>query len=613
MLRRVVPLLVLSVFLLGMLPSVPPSGEPTAAPTEHTVLHGLPPAAGDAAAAGLSERVTTPIPFSLVGVSIPEGTRVSLRTADDAGTWSDWVEPDPLGDDGPDPGSAEAANAKPAWQRMSEPVWVGEASSLQMRVEGGAPDDIEVHLVDSLGLSRSLSQRAGDALRAAWHGAGPSAAEAANRPSIVTRAQWGADESWRKGGPRYSDKTRAGIIHHTAGSNSYSRSQAPGVIRGIYRYHTQSLGWDDIGYNLLVDRYGTVYEGRYGGVDRGVIGAHSGGFNTETFGVAILGTFSSSLPPQSALDATAQTFSWKFRVHGINSDPNATVVMTSRGSSRYPEGHQVRLHTLAAHRDVSTTACPGDALNRHLPELRKQVHARSLAFSPLLPDFGIPISGDWNGDGISTPGFYRNGVALLRLTNTSGAADITFSYGRAGDRPVVGDWDGNGTDTLGIVRGNEWHLRNSLNGGPAHVTFPYGVANDTPVAGDWNGNGQDTVGIVRGSTWHLRNSLSGGSSQISFNYGRLGDRPVPGNWTGSKIGTRDTPGVVRGSTWYLRNSLSGGAADSTFPYGRSGDDAITGSWQPLGPDTIGVVRGETWYLRHHLSGGPASQTFTYRG
>jgi hypothetical protein len=131
---------------------------------------------------------------------------------------------------------------------------------------------------------------------------------------------------------------------------------------------------------------------------------------------------------------------------------------------------------------------------------------------------GIALSGDWNGDGTSTPGWYHNGVFYLRNTNTPGVPHLVFSYGRAGDVPVVGDWNNNGTDTIGIRRGSTWHLRNSNTGGAANLSFNYGIASDTPVVGDWNNNGQDTIGIVRGTTWHLRNSNTGGGANVSFGF-----------------------------------------------------------------------------------------------
>lgn len=390
-------MVVLAALVAAMLPTLPASGAEATARVRHRVIDGLPTTDQE----GLSPHIIAPIPFSLVGVSVPEGARVRVRTSDAAGSWTPWVEAEAIGDDGPDPGSAEAAAARPGWQRMSEPLWVGDASRLQIRVLGGDLDDVAVHLFDSLGLSRSPLRRMLDAWRDAWRGLRAARAHASDRPPIVSRSQWGADESLRGHEPHYSTSVRAGILHHTAGANDYTPAQAPGVVRAIYAYHTRSLGWSDIGYNLLVDRYGTIYEGRAGGLDRGVIGAHAGGFNAETFGVSILGEFTSELPPGAALESAVRTVAWKFRLHGINADPNATVDMTSRGSTRYPEGQRARLHTLSAHRDVSATACPGDVLYASMPEVRRRVFAHAPPAAPPapadphrglpLPDLGLPL------------------------------------------------------------------------------------------------------------------------------------------------------------------------------------------------------------------------------
>jgi Papain family cysteine protease len=179
----------------------------------------------------------------------------------------------------------------------------------------------------------------------------------------------------------------------------------------------------------------------------------------------------------------------------------------------------------------------------------------------------VPLTGDWNGDGIDTPGVFRDGVFYLRNTNDSGAADMTFSYGNRGDIPVVGDWNGDGVDTVGVARGGTWYLRNSNTGGVADMTFTYGNKGDIPVVGDWNGDRVDTIGVVRGATWYLRNSNTHGVADVTFVYGDPGDSRVVGDWNGDGI---ETPGVVRGNVWYLRNSNTGGVADITSAF----DDPI---------------------------------------
>lgn len=203
------------------------------------------------------------------------------------------------------------------------------------------------------------------------------------------------------------------------------------------------------------------------------------------------------------------------------------------------------------------------------------------------PASGIPVMGDWDGDGIRTPGVFAGGVWYLRNSDTSGDAESVFSYGDAGDVPIVGDWNGDGHETVGVVRGTTWYLRNSNSHGAADVTFVYGDIGDVPVTGDWDGNGTATPGVFRNGMWYLRNSNSYGVGDVAFAYGNPGDTPIAGDWDGD--GT-DTPGVVRGNTWYLRNANTTGVADVSFDYGNVGDVALAGKWTgPCGafPNVIG--------------------------
>ena len=127
----------------------------------------------------------------------------------------------------------------------------------------------------------------------------------AGTPAIVTRAAWGANEEIVRARPSLAPAVRLAVIHHTAGTNSYTRAQAAAIVRGIEVYHVQGNGWNDIGYNFLVDRFGTVYEGRGGGIERNVIGAHAEGFNTGTTGIALLGNYLSAVPTPAQQNALA--------------------------------------------------------------------------------------------------------------------------------------------------------------------------------------------------------------------------------------------------------------------------------------------------------------------
>ncbi|WP_028803838.1 peptidoglycan recognition protein [Streptomyces sp. 142MFCol3.1] len=189
------------------------------------------------------------------------------------------------------------------------------------------------------------------------------------RPHIVTRRGWGADESLRESGFVYTKKVKAAFVHHTASGNNYSCSQAPSVIRSIYRYHVQSSGWRDIGYNFLVDKCGNIYEGRAGGVTKAVQGAHTLGFNSNSMGIAVIGSFDSSKPPAAAVTGLARLTAWKLGLFGAN--PRGKTYLKSGGGNLYRKGKNVRLNVISGHRDGFATDCPGQKLYGKLGSARK--------------------------------------------------------------------------------------------------------------------------------------------------------------------------------------------------------------------------------------------------
>ncbi|BBZ29285.1 hypothetical protein MMAD_35800 [Mycolicibacterium madagascariense] len=178
-------------------------------------------------------------------------------------------------------------------------------------------------------------------------------------PTIINRAEWGADESMRRGAPFYDKGIRAGIVHHTATTNDYAPTDSAGTVRSIYDYHTRTLGWGDIAYNALVDKYGQVFEGRYGGMTRAVQGTHTGGFNQNTWAVAMIGNFDEMAPTPAQLRAVGLLFGWRLAMDDI--DPKGSVQLTSEGGpyTRFAQGETPTLATIFAHRDVGPTACPG--------------------------------------------------------------------------------------------------------------------------------------------------------------------------------------------------------------------------------------------------------------
>ncbi len=176
----------------------------------------------------------------------------------------------------------------------------------------------------------------------------------------MPRRGWSADEKIRRAGPSFAANVRLALVHHTAGANGYTAAQAPAIVKAIQLYHVKGNGWNDIGYNFLVDRFGTVYEGRYGGIERNVVGAHAEGFNTGSVGVAVLGEYSSLAVAAKARSSLAALLAWRLDLAHV--DPASTQSFISGGNARFGAGLPVFLRTVSGHRDTGFTDCPGTAL-----------------------------------------------------------------------------------------------------------------------------------------------------------------------------------------------------------------------------------------------------------
>lgn len=196
------------------------------------------------------------------------------------------------------------------------------------------------------------------------------------RPPITSRADWGADESISPEAPGYlpGGKIKAVVVHHTAESNTYTCDQAPAVVRGIYAYHVKQLGWKDVGYNFLVDKCGTIYEGRKGGVDKPVQGAHAYGFNAETTGISVLGTYTDAAPSQAAMTSVARIAAWKLGQYGVNPGGTTTLTAGDAGTNYFrkswAKGAQLSFPVIHGHRDGYNTQCPGNAFCSQLATIR---------------------------------------------------------------------------------------------------------------------------------------------------------------------------------------------------------------------------------------------------
>ena len=357
---------------------------------------------------------------------------VGLRTSTDGVTWSRWYE-------APLEVVDEAGRAARAY---TDPLWTGPARYVQVRARGAAGTPARLTGVRVVALDPGTGGPTGGEL-AARSVAGPARAASGqpSPPAIVARADWGADEKLRADDPEYAP-VKVAFVHHTASGNGYTQAEAPGIVRAIYAYHTKSLHWDDIGYNFIVDRFGTIYEGRYGGIDRGVVGAQVGGFNTGSTGISVIGTYTDAAPPDAAVSAVERILAWKLTIAGL--DPRGTGVLTCGLTDRYKKGAEVTFPVIAGHRDANFTECPGDKLYALLPSIRDDV-AQRLSPEPVtatLTASGTLLSP--NGDGVADD---------IELTGTLNvAADWRLVVKNAAGQSVAG-WSGHGAKPSATWKG----------------------------------------------------------------------------------------------------------------------------------------------------------------
>ena len=270
-----------------------------------------------------------PAAFDLVGLHWQGNGVVRFRTQRGDGTWSGWHLSAPESDDLPDRDTPESKRSY-GWN-LGNPYWVGRSQRIQYRL-GARVRRLRAFFV-----------------RTPLLGGTPQHVQpfAANAPAIITRAQWGANEQTRRNrvkGPVIADNVHLAIVHHTAGTNTYSRSQSAAIVRGIETYHVLGNGWDDIGYNFLVDKYGQVFEGRWGGMEKAVVGAHAMGFNYGSVGVALIGNYNGAGLTAAERTSLVKVLAWRLDVAHV--DPLSRASRISSGNPKYSQGTTVQLRDL---------------------------------------------------------------------------------------------------------------------------------------------------------------------------------------------------------------------------------------------------------------------------
>lgn len=466
--------------------------------------------------------------FTIAGVSWarsstvkPHEVSVRVRVKESSG-WTAWEQ---LGipDEGPDTTSAEAARARVG----TSPLVTSGATAIQVRVDtatGATPTDLKVSTIDP-----GTSPADDDLTRSA---PAASASAAALQPTIITRAQWGADESLR-GSTTLSSTVKAITIHHTAGSNTYTQDTAAAQIRGIYAYDTKTLGWADIAYNFLVDKWGRIYEGRAGSITKAVRGAHAMGFNTDTMGVAALGNYETASAPAAMVDGLAKVAGWKLSQYGVNPTGKATLTSQGGTGTKYGAGVTATLDAVHPHQSTSYTLCPGQYLTPQLATLRTKA-SNYARYSTLSGPPPVTTSGLYAAYGSLTLKAGSTGPAVRDLQTelnrrgfNVGTADGVF--GQMTTAGVTAFQKSARLQVTGVVAANDWKALSGL----AYTTITPPAVTTVPGF-DGDGRGDVMGRTATGDLYYYPTGLSSIGKPVRIGPGwNVFDLVLsPGDWTG---------------------------------------------------------------------------------
>ncbi len=530
-------------------------------------------------------------PFTMAGFSWKGASpQAAWYRTDDGSGWTEWID---LGidlDTVPDPGTDEYARQRFA----TEPIYTGENNRIQFRYTGGNPSDVRAALIDTTSRTKPFVQQVLDHFTPVEANAAP------QKPGIRPRSDW--DPSNRCEPRRLPEEIQVTmvVVHHSGGTTrAYSASEVPGIILGYCLYHRDAREFDDLAYNYVIDRFGTTWEGRAGGIDKGIRGGHAMGFSGYSSGVMLIGNFVTRSVPSAQRAALEDFLAWKLSLHNL--DPLGTSTVISKGSYKYDQGVTVTVPTINGHRDLQATACPGAYLYNQLPSIRTRVAAQ---WTQLQDDYyTAPAVGNFTGDGVSDGAVYRPSDGTWWVTDgASGSASswLTTTVDETIDNAVGADLGGSrssvvfrsGRDLSVLTAGSGTFTRST----PASLSTPTGWSD--PLVFDPSGGGSDAVAFV-----HDNGVVEVFSSGAVSNWGTLGSSfafTVAGDFDGD--GKDDVAGF--GSDGRMVVGRSTGS--SLSPASQWGDASPNSGWQHVlagdfdgdGIDDLAAFHdpGNTWYV-----------------
>ncbi len=482
--------------------------------------------------------------LAAVGITWEKGTGVGSQVqyrALKGDAWGEWTNVTVDTSSGPDESAAGSVT-----RVGSELIMLSGASKVQARVLGGpaqVPVDPEVTVIDP-GVS--------EADKAPEQQPAGAAHAAVVRPQILSRAQWGADETWRTGRPM-SNTVKGVIIHHTADTNNYTRDQVPGMMRSMYRYATKTLGWDDIAYNYVIDRWGRIWQGRaWLYPEQPVFPAAHLSNNDRAMGVSMLGNYESEVLSTPARKSLERIIGWAATQYGF--DPSGRMLIYNNKTAR-----EEWMPTITGHRDNYFTACPGANLYPLIPSIRanvrKLVAGSGGAVTP-PPAPRVPAGAlDRDVDGMNDSDILgRDASGRLTLASPTGKGQMTPMelYGGSGWNTmdvvtIGGDWTGDARPDV-IARKSstaELFLYPSTTAGKLSSGRRIGTGwngMQTIVApGDWNGDGTPDIIATHRTTGDMyfyagdnRGGFATSGRKIGHGWGGIKSIAAVGDWNGDK-------------------------------------------------------------------------------